>query len=294
MNNNAHFPSMTLNQRNLRRIICFFFCALSKLTAQFYLPNDVDYGSPSDYGLAFDEVHFTSADGTSLYAWHVKAKGEKRGMIIHFHGNAANISANVFSVSWLAEQGFDLFMFDYRGYGKSEGAPTQEGVFQDCKAALAEATRLNGGVGNLILYGQSLGAANAIALAGELKGNGFVGVIAEAPFYSYTSIAKTKVNAIAGALVEAMISDEHSPYFVVADIAPTPLLITHGKADRVIPYTHSKRLFAEAGQPKELWLVEDAGHMHFFTEERAAWREQLVAVMGEWLAQPPSSRDNSR
>jgi len=89
----------------------------------FYQPDRKIYDTPDRHGLKYEEVSFQSKDGTGLSGWFVPAVGKPKGTVIHFHGNAQNMTAHFGFVSWLPEQGFNLFVFDYRGYGKSAGKP---------------------------------------------------------------------------------------------------------------------------------------------------------------------------
>ena len=102
----------------------------------FYYPDNKVYGTPAEHGLKFEEVTFHSKDGTKLSGWFVPAKGDPKGTVIHFHGNAQNMTAHFDFVSWLPSEGFNLFVFDYRGYGKSAGKPNRKGVYEDSLAAV--------------------------------------------------------------------------------------------------------------------------------------------------------------
>jgi len=250
-------------------------------SAQFYYPDDKKYGSPADFGLQYDDVTFRSSDGTELHGWNIKTRSpEKVATIIHFHGNAQNMSSHLRGVEWLASRGFDLFLFDYRGYGRSAGKPDQDGVFDDCVAAIKQAQKLNPSEEHFIIYGQSLGAANAIAVVGETQFTKVSGVIAEAPFYSYQSISRDKVNSLLDIFVGLVISDRKSPHFVVQDVSPIPLLLVHGTGDRVIPISHSQKLFAKAKSPKDFWTVPYARHLGIFHE--IEYQNKLVSTLKGW------------
>lgn len=259
--------------------ILFVYCLIQTgLLAQFYYPNSIDYGKPSDLGLPYKNIYFDSADGTTLHGWLIKGEGNK-GTIIHFHGNAQNMSSHFHGISWLAKEGFDIFVFDYRGYGKSKGNPTRAGVFLDCDAAVKKAFELQSDKDTFLLFGQSLGAANALALIGEKKYDKIKGVIAEASFYSYKSIARDK----AGAIANFFISDKNSPHLVIDKISPIPILFAHGTADEVVPYKHSKALYDMAKEPKEFLSSNGAGHLAVFSSTRAGNRKQLIETITRWI-----------
>src|SRR5688572_11337453 len=103
----------------------------------FYYPDSVMYDTPASAGLRYEPVGFRSRDGTRLSGWFIPAAGEAgKGTVVHFHGNAGNISAHWRLVSWLPPRGYNVFVFDYRGYGASEGRPGPRGVFEDANSAL--------------------------------------------------------------------------------------------------------------------------------------------------------------
>src|SRR5262245_703487 len=171
----------------------------------FYQPDRVLYGTPAQAGLKYEQVAFPSRDGTRLVGWFLPAAGyadprNARGTVVHFHGNAQNLSAHWRYVEWLPRRGFNLFVFDYRGYGASEGSPDPKGVFEDSASALDYVRqRRDVDPGRLLVFGQSLGGANAIAVVGGGNRAGVKALAIEATFFSYSSIAADKVSG-AGSL----------------------------------------------------------------------------------------------
>lgn len=231
----------------------------------FYQPDDILYDVPTHLGLNFEEVTFHSADGTALTGWFIPAAGVSdpklaKGTAIHFHGNAQNISAHWRFAQWLPKNGYNLFVFDYRGYGTSKGRPHAKGVFEDSRAAI-DYVRQRPDVNRdrLVIFGQSLGGANALAAVGSGDRDGVRAMIIEATFTGYSDIASEKVPG-AGLLM----NDDYSPTRYVRRISPIPLLLIHGTADKIIPYSHAERLFELAGDPKQLITVPDGEHIQAF------------------------------
>lgn len=226
----------------------------------FYHPDAREYAVPSQDGYAYEDIQFLSEDGTKLSGWFIPAKGKALGTVIHFHGNAQNMSAHYSFVSWLPAHGFNLFVFDYRGYGKSEGQVSRKGVYQDSVAAVEYIkSRTDIDQSKLILFGQSLGGANAIAVAGSTEFDGIVGVVSDSAFSSYKGVA-TDHAGLLKPFAYALIGNKYSPKKVVKNIAPTPLVIIHGTDDPVVPYKHAEILFKKAGEPKKLWTLEGGQH----------------------------------
>ena len=238
------------------------------VSSPFYYPDRVLYSTPASVGLKFENAVFTSNDGTQLTGWFIPATGYQnpknaKGTVIHFHGNAQNMSAHWQFVSWLPQRGFNVFVFDYRGYGASQGIPEPKGVFEDSNAAL-NYVRLREDVDpeRLVVLGQSLGGTNAIAVVGSGNRLGVKAIAIEATFFSYSSIANDKISGT-GMLVD----DTYSAERYVGNLAPIPLLLLHGTSDPVIPYAHSLRLFDKASEPKTLITIEGAGHTEALTAQ---------------------------
>ncbi|MDD4965212.1 MAG: alpha/beta hydrolase [Gallionella sp.] len=247
------------------------------VSSPFYYPDSVLYSTPTSVGLKFENVEFTSSDGTRLTGWFIPATGYQdpkhaKGTVIHFHGNAQNISAQWQFVSWLPQRGFNVFVFDYRGYGKSQGTPDPKGVFEDSNAALNYVrSRKDVAPERLLILGQSLGGTNAIAVVGSGNRSGVKAMVIEATFYSYASIANDKIYG-AGALVD----DTYSAGRYIANIAPIPLLLLHGTFDPVVPYAHSVRLFDKAREPKSMITVEGGGHIEALTSRFGAQYQEAL------------------
>lgn len=263
--------------------------ALFTLTCQgcvsslFYQPDRKLYDTPDRHGLKYEEVFFRSKDGTPLGGWFLPAVGKPKGTVIHFHGNAQNMSAHFGFVSWLPAEGFNLLVFDYRGYGTSAGKADRNGVYEDSLAALDYiASRPDINHKRLLVFGQSLGGANAIAAVGSRPPGTVRAVAIESAFASYRGIAHDKIadipilSLLRTPLSCLLIRDSLSPEGYVAAISPTPLLIIHGTGDRVVPYSHGKRLFELAREPKQLWAVDGGEHIAAFVDADSGYRQRLV------------------
>lgn len=268
---------------SLPAVMLFSLLCQGCVGKMFYYPDGTVYDTPARHGLRYEEVSFRSKDGTMLSGWYIPAVDTPRGTVIHFHGNAQNMTAHFAFVSWLPTEGFNLFVFDYRGYGRSEGKPDREGLFEDSVAALEYvASRKDVDRSRLLVFGQSLGGANAIAAVGETRFPGIRAVAVESAFSSYRGIVREKLGQMPvlslfkGPLSHLLVDDDHSPEKVVANIAPVPLLLIHGTADPVVPYSHGERLFALAREPKQLWTMEGSGHTAAFAEPTSPYREKLV------------------
>lgn len=248
----------------------------------FYYPDRKDYEARVGYSVPHEDVWIATTDHLRLHGWFLKAKGEAKGTVVFLHGNAQNLTSHVLYVSWLPEAGYNVLIADYRGYGLSLGSPTRPGVYEDAAAMWAYArSRKDVDPERLILFGQSLGGANALALAGREKLPGLRAVVADSAFSSYARIGREKILQVPvlGYLLwpfsPLIVSPGWSPR--PASIAPVPLLLIHGDRDTVVPYSHSERLFAEARPPKFLWTIEGGQHAEAFARFRAIAAPRVLA-----------------
>ena len=277
----------------MRRLLTVWWMALGAALSgcaqnMFYYPDAMLYGTPTQAGLKFEPVRFNSLDGTALSGWLIPAAGvasprEAKGTVVHYHGNAQNMTAHWEYVGWLARRGFNVFVFDYRGYGSSAGSPAPKGLYEDSVAALRYVrARPDLDPERLLVFGQSLGGTQAIAAVGAGERGGVRAVAIEATFLSYSSIASEKLSG-AGLLM----NDDYSAERYIGRLAPIPLLLLHGSADPVIPATHSARLMALAGSPKTYIEVPGGGHTESLTARFGdTYKDRLVAFFEAALAAP--------
>jgi len=241
---------------------------VSGCTQAFFQPHRHIVSTPGQYGLEYHPVEFKARDGTGLFAWFLPARGEPRASVLYLHGNAENISTHFANVAWMPAAGFNVLAFDYRGYGGSQGSPTLEGVQLDIDAAMRTLlARPDVDPARIIIFGQSLGGALAIHYAAHSAYRANVrAIVVDSAFSDYRRIVRDKAASFFLTwpfqwLLPQTVDNDFSPAASVQAVSPIPLLFIHGERDSIVPVEHSKRLYARAAEPKEIWVVPDTGHI---------------------------------
>ncbi|MGH2774610.1 MAG: alpha/beta hydrolase [Actinomycetota bacterium] len=225
-----------------------------------YFPARGLTATPADARLDFVDVNFNAEDGVRLNGWWVPGQVND-ATLLWFHGNAGNLSDRVALLKLLHDElDVGVFMFDYRGYGRSEGKPSEAGLYADARAAL-EVTRRRAGVhrGEVVLFGQSLGAAVAVELA---NAHPVRGVVLESAFTSIPDMARHHYAFLpVGPFLKTSFDSEARISGIDA-----PLLMLHGADDDIVPLDMGQKLFAAAKAPKEFNAVEGAGHNDMYLQ----------------------------
>ncbi len=220
-------------------------------------------------GLPLEDVWFTSADGTKLFGWYVENRATS-GVILWCHGNAGNIINRLENLKLLYQSGLSVFLFDYRGYGKSQGRPSEEGLYQDALGAYDYLTRTRMiRPERLIIFGRSLGGAVAGELASQKPA---AGLILESVFPSIEAVAKfhyggLPVHWLLGANFKLM---DRLPQLLL------PKLVIHGDRDDIIPLELGRQVFEAAKPPKSFYLIEGADHNNTYQVGGAAYFRRWV------------------
>ncbi len=238
-----------------------------------YFPSHEYPVTPADFGLPYEEHVLTAADGVRLAAWWVPAESAVAPVVLCFHGNATNISGMIGHAAVFKARGFACLLAEYRGYGRSSGYPTEEGVYRDASAAYHWLMSRGVSPQRLMLYGHSLGAAVAAWLAAE---QATAGTVLEGSFPSIHAMARHHYWWMYAP--EAVIQDKFPTARHVAR-ARCPVLVVHGEDDEVAPFKFGQAVFAAASPPKTFCAVPGAAHNTLGLEfpEGAAAFDRFVA-----------------
>lgn len=213
-------------------------------------------------------VNITTEDGLTLFAWVQPPSDPAKPWVVLFHGNAGTLGARGDRAMAFLDAGYGMMMVEYRGFGGNPGKPTETGLMIDARAALAYLAK-QGAVGkNLVLYGESLGTAVAVAMASEQAklGQPVASVILEAPFTSMVDAGKVHYPYLP---VSILLKDRYDSLSKIKDI-DSPVFVVHGDEDWTVPQTQGRALFAAAQEPKTALWVKEANHSNLFTAETFA------------------------
>lgn len=204
----------------------------------------------------FEKKYLTTTDGVKILAWYQKPKTPHNKIILYFHGNAGNFSEREHKFQSFVKNKLGVLAISYRGYPGSEGSPSELGLIKDADAALVFLLDQGYKPKDIIFYGESLGSGVAIQLAARINP---AAVILESPFSSIANVAKKTYWFVP---VNLILKDKFESIKYVSNIT-APVLIIHGTADQVVPYSEGKKLFDAIISPKRFIAVEGAGHLKF-------------------------------
>jgi len=218
-----------------------------------YFPSRHPDGQWSPNGLAFEDAEFTAADGTRIHGWYVPAPAP-RAVALFSHGNGGNLSHRADFVRLLRDRlRISTLIYDYRGYGRSEGTPNEAGLLQDARAARAWlARRAAIAEQEIILFGESLGGAVSVDLAVD----GARGLVLQNTFSSLPDVAAYHYSWLP---VRLLLRTQFDSIRKISDFHGR-LLQFHGDRDEIVPLPLAQRLFAAANEPKRFVLVEGGNH----------------------------------
>jgi hypothetical protein len=227
-------------------------------------------------GIPLEDVWFPSADGTKLFGWYVESAGAN-AVMLWCHGNAGNIIHRLENLRELYRLGLSVFLFDYRGYGRSQGRPSEEGLYQDAIGAYDYLTRTRMiRADRIVFFGRSLGASVAAEAAAQKPA---AALILESPFPSVEAVAKFHYG---GLPLHWLVGAE----FRLIDRLPQlslPKLVIHGDRDDVIPIELGRQVFDAALPPKEWYVIQGADHNNTYQIGGATYFRRVSEFIGQAL-----------
>lgn len=240
----------------------------------FYPARRIDF-TPDIIGLKYEDLYFRTSDGVGLNGWWIPAKNP-RATLLFCHGNAGNIGDRVEYIGLFNEMNLDVFIFDYRGFGRSARWPNESGTYLDALAAY-NYVRSNKGVpeAKIILFGKSIGGNIAIDLA--TKANAAL-LISDSAFTSTVAMGRQIYPFLPVSLIVTQRYDALSKIEKI----DLPKLIIHSKDDEIVPFHHGEALCQAAREPKEFFVMEGTHNEAIFTF-RGKYREGIEDFLGRYL-----------
>jgi len=281
-----------------------------------YPPEPDPEGSPSDYGLPYLEVIFPSRDGLRLHGWFIPSErsplppladddwsGDSKGTVIFCHGRFGSKDPDLKYAPFFREAGYNTFLFDFRGHGRSEGEYSSFGYYERLDLLGAIDLLQSKGISRFGVLGFSLGGVVGIATAAQSRP--IVAVISDGGFAQSRKVVEagsrkkgfpTLLAAlivplmlwIAGRRLGCDLSEADSLRWV-DKITPRALLLIHGAEDPYVSVEDVRRLYDVAGEPKELWIVSEAGHRQVDEVRPAEYRRRVLGFFDRYLASEGTS-----
>ena len=248
----------------------------------FYFPTKDFAVNPADYDLKFQDVFINVGQDETIHGWYFpQAQNPKSARTVLFcHGNGGNISHRFETVIFLLQRGVNVMMFDYRGYGRSSGRPTETNTYDDVRAVYDWLiSEKNVKPNDIIVFGRSLGGAVAVDLASKVSCGG---LIVESSFDSATEMAKGYFPFFPA---ELLIKYRYDSISKISKVS-CPMLFTHSPADELIPFDRGKRLFEAAPEPKTFYEISGGHNQRTYLDESG-----YIKVIDDLLKQESAGRN---
>ena len=269
--------------------ICTIIFSATSCTGLFYHPDKFLYTTPEVEDLKKEDLYFNNQSGVKLHSWYIAPKNGKKGLILFFHGNAQNLSSHFKALSWLCHKGYGLLIFDYQGYGLSEGSPSPKALSRDAVAALELSLKIQKEkkLPKLIFYGQSLGGAvllKGLELAQLSSAPDLV--VLDSTFSNYEQLTfdimkNSTLLFLFSPLAYVLISDEGNVDTYLPEFKYKALVI-HGRHDQVVPFEHGKYIYKSLGSDqKHFWEVPLGLHTDVFFRHDGVYRKKFQRYLDD-------------
>jgi len=242
-----------------------FIAVFSGCSKNAIFPTDTKvYDTPDNYAYPYEEFYFQSSQEAMLRGWLFKSKGPSQGVIVVTNGMHYNMSERFKKWTWVLEEGYDLFIYDFRGYGASIGEVDMFGFVDDVSAAIRYAHSLDEEL-PMVVVGQSMGGSFVIDAVAKMEYPYIRLLIIDSTMFGFAQASKDIIKRYFLLWPLYWVPDVITPLGVdsidFVDKTNRPMLFLAGMQDSIIPYDHSIELYLKAKEPKALWLVEDAEHV---------------------------------
>lgn len=267
------------------------FCA--GCTHLIYAPTRVKHVDERRLSHSPEEHRFAAPSGEELAGWYFKSvQSPPKGVLVFFHGNGQNLSSHFQLMYWILNHGYDFFIFDYPGYGISEGSPTPRNTVESGMAAMRWTAKHTPGV-PMIVYGQSLGGAVAMRTLMELKGEiPICQLVLDSTFQSYSQaarnvLAQSYFTWLLQPLTYLLINDSWSPKGRLDELKGYPAAVVHSEKDPIVRFERGREVYEALPGPKVFWTLHEPGHTHTFVgPEKEPLRKELLEELARNCERP--------
>ena len=224
-----------------------------------YHPFENNYNKDSA-NFSYEEIFIPTSNGNTLKAWFHKKDLDNKRTLIFFHGNAGNLRNRIYKLNLIKDFDINFLIVAYRGFSGNKGKPTELGLYEDARSALSWLTKQNIKEDQIIIYGESLGTGVSTEVAQNKK---FAGIILESPFTSMVDAGKFYYPYLP---VSLLLKDRYETLKKLNNIN-IPILVMHGKKDKIVPFDMGKKVFEKANEPKFSYFPDNDDHMMEYNEE---------------------------
>lgn len=270
------------------RILAMSFCSFVAMGCRLdhhyvYVPSPWEARDwAAQWQLPLEDVWFAAPDGTKLHGWWVPA-ADSPGVLLWCHGNAGNITHRLENVAELHRRGLSVLIFDYRGYGQSQGVPSEHGLYQDAMAAYdALTTQRHIPPEQIVVFGRSLGAA----VGGEVaRSRRVAGLILETPFPSVAAMVRAHYGPLP---LHWLLAARYDLVTCLRQVH-VPVLVLHGDRDTIVPVELGRAVYAAANTPKTFYLIRGADHNDTYVVGGEPYFQCLLSFLRD-VTSPAASR----
>ena len=224
-----------------------------------YHPFENNYNS-DEANFPYEEIYIPTSNGNNLKAWFHKKNLEKKKTLVFFHGNAGNLKNRIYKLNLIKDFDINFLIVAYRGFSGNKGKPTEEGLYEDAKYTLDWLRKQKISDDQIIIYGESLGTAISVEVAQNKK---FAGIILESPFTSMVEAGKHYYFYLP---VSLLLKDRYQTIDKLKNIK-IPILVMHGKKDKIVPFIMGKKVYENANSPKFSYFPDNDDHMMDYNED---------------------------
>ena len=224
-----------------------------------YHPFENNYSSDVA-NFSYEEIFIPTSNGNNLKAWFHKKNLEKKKTLVFFHGNAGDLKNRIYKLNLIKDFDINFLIVAYRGFSGNKGKPTEEGLYEDAKYTLEWLGKQKINDDKIIIYGESLGTAISVEIAQNKK---FAGIILESPFTSMVDAGKHYYFYLP---VSLLLKDRYETLDKLKNIK-IPILVMHGKKDKIVPFIMGKKVYENANTPKFSYFPDNDDHMMDYNED---------------------------